>query len=51
MRSTPLSPSLPGSLWPGVIAPDKGSIYGLNRTKERLAFTVFMHLNCVFMLN
>ena len=32
MRSTPLLPSLPGPLWPGVVAPDEGSIYGLNRT-------------------
>ena len=33
MQSTPLLPSLPGPLWPGVIAPEKGPIYGLNRTK------------------
>ena len=33
MRSTPLLSSLPGPLWPGVVAPDKGLIYGLNRTK------------------
>ena len=32
MRSTPLLPSLSGSLRPGVVAPDKGHIYGLNRT-------------------
>ena len=32
MRSTPSLPSLPGPLWPGVVAPDKGLIYGLNRT-------------------
>ena len=32
MRSTSSLPSLPGPLWPGVIAPDKGPIYGLNRT-------------------
>ncbi len=51
MQSTPLLPSLPGPLWPGVVAPDKGPIYGLNRTKLSLAFTVFMHLNCVFILN
>ena len=30
---TPSLPSLPGPLWPGVVAPDKGPIYGLNRTK------------------
>ena len=35
-------PSLPGPLWPGVVAPDNGSIYGLNRTKLWfLDFTVF----------
>ena len=33
MRSTPSLPLLPGPLWPGVVAPDKGPIYGLNRTK------------------
>ena len=32
MRSIPSLPSLPGPLWPGVVAPDKGPIYGLNRT-------------------
>ena len=41
MQSTSL-PSLPGPLWPGVVAPDKGPIYGLNRTKPWfLEFTVF----------
>ena len=33
MRSTPSLPSFPGPLWPGVVAPDKGPIYGLNITK------------------
>ena len=33
MRSIPLMPSPPGPLMPGVIAPDKGPIYGLNRIK------------------
>ncbi len=28
MKSTPSLPSLPGSLWPGVVAPDKVPIYG-----------------------
>ena len=35
MQSTPSSPFLPGPLKPGVGAPDKGPIYGLNRTKLR----------------
>ena len=53
IRSTSSLPSLPGPLWPGVVAPDKSPIYGLNRTKPWfLEFTgVFWHLNCVFMLN
>ena len=51
IRSTPLLPSPPALLWPGVVAPDKGPIYRLNRSKRWLAFTVFTHLNCVFMLN
>ena len=33
MRGTPSLPSLPGPLWAGVVSPDKGPIYGLNRTK------------------
>ena len=42
MRIATSLPSLPGSLWPGVVAPDKGLIYGLNRTKPWfLDFTVF----------
>ena len=45
MQSTPLLPSLPSPLWPGVVAPDKGPIYGLNRTKP-----CFLH-NTDFMLN
>ena len=32
IRSTPLLLSLPGPLWPGVVAPDKGPISVLNRT-------------------
>ena len=50
-QSTPSLPSLPGPLWPGVVAPDKGAIYELNRTKRWLEFIVSLHLNCVFMLN
>ena len=42
MQSTPSLLSLPGLLWPAVVAPDKGPIYGLNRTKPWfLEFTVF----------
>ena len=35
MRGNPLFPSLSGQLWPGAVAPDKGSIYRSNRTKLR----------------
>ena len=42
MQSTTSLQSLPGPLWPGVVASDKGPIYGLNRTKPWfLDFTVF----------
>ena len=42
MWTTPLLPLLPCLLWPGVVAPDKSSIYGLNRTKPWfLEFTFF----------
>ena len=43
MRSTSLLPSLPGPLWPGVLAPDKGPLYGLNRTAY-LRYTEFFEL-------
>ena len=33
MQSTPSLPLLPGSLWPVMVAPDKGPIFWLNRTK------------------
>ena len=36
IQSTPSLPSLPGPLWLGVVAPDKGPIYGLNRTNRIL---------------
>ena len=43
MQITPLLPSLPGPLWPRVVAPDKGPIYGLNKTKPWfLEFTVWI---------
>ena len=67
MRSTPSLPSLPGPLWPGVVAPDWTPIYGLNRTNgilmlnwivwlnwitwNRSTIKPYLHLNCVLMLN
>ena len=47
MRSTPLLPSLPGSLWPGVVAPDKGPIYGLNRTNSILMLNWIVWVNWI----
>ena len=56
MRSTPSLPSIPGPLWPGVVAPDKGHIYELNRTKpcffhytDFFAFKlrIYAKLNCL----
>ena len=55
MWSTPSLPSLPGSLWLGVVAPGKGPIYGLNRTKPcffhytEFAFKlrIYAKLNCL----
>ena len=42
MQSTPSLLSLPDPVSPGVVAPDQGPIYGLNKTKPRfLEFTVF----------
>ena len=54
MRSIPSLPLLPGPLWPGMVAPDKGPIYGLNRTKlhtytklNYLKWNCFEILQCV----
>ena len=41
MQSTPSLPSLLGPLWLEVVVPDKGPIYGLNRTKPWFGVTVF----------
>ena len=41
MQSAPSLPLLPGPLWPGEVASDKGPIYGLNRTKPWFELTVF----------
>ena len=51
MWNTSSLASLPGPLWPRVVAPDKVPIYGLNRTKPWFGFTGFLHLNCVCILN
>ena len=51
MRCTPSLPSLPGPLWPGVVAPDKGPIYGLNRTNGILMLNGIVLYNCLNKLN
>ena len=43
MRSTPSLPLLSGPLWPGLVAPDKGPIYGLNRTNSMLNWIVWLN--------
>ena len=43
MRCTPSLSSLPGPLWTGVVAPDKGPINGLNKAKLR----TYAKLNCL----
>ena len=40
MLSTTSLPSLPGPLWPGMVAPDKAPIYVLNRTNSVLLIVV-----------
>ena len=47
LQSTPLLPLLPGPRWPGVVAPDKGPIYGLNRTKGILMLNWIVWLNWI----
>ena len=53
MRSTPSVPSLPGPLWPGVVAPDRDPIYESNRTKQSTyaKLNCLGHWNCILMLN
>ena len=58
MRSTPSFAVFPGPLWPGEIAPDKGPIYGSNRSKlrtfcstELLEIELFFYIETVLTLN
>ena len=48
MHSTSSLPWLPGPLWPGVVAPDKGPIKGLNRTKPRFQEGFFAFKLCIY---
>ena len=47
MRRTPSLSLLPGPLWPGVVAPHKRPIYGLNRTKSILMLNRIVWLNWI----
>ena len=51
MQNTPSLPSLTGPLWPAVVVPDKGPIYGFNRIKPWLLdfniFCIKVKLNCL----
>ena len=49
MRSTPSLPLLPGSLWLGVVAPDKRLIYGLNRTNIILMLNWIVWIRTVWL--
>ena len=52
MQTTPSLPSLPGPFWPGMVAPDKGPIYRLNRTKlHTYAKLNCLNKNCLSKLN
>ena len=46
MRTNPLLPSLPSSLWPGVVAPDKSPISGSNRSLT-FKLCTYAKLNCL----
>ena len=49
MWNTPLLPSLPGPLRSGVVAPDKGPIYALNRTQLWFQeVTLFAFKLCIY---
>ena len=51
MRSTPSLPSLPDSLWHGVVGPDRILSMGLIELNRGFESLLFLHLNCVFMQN
>ena len=51
MQSTPSLPSLPGPLWLGVVASDWVLSIGQIELKSDFKSLLFLHLNCVFMLN
>ena len=52
MQSTSLLLLFPGPLWPGMVAADKGPIYGLNRTKlHTYAKLNYLSIGQILMLN
>ncbi len=50
MWSTPSLLSLPGPLWPGVVAPDRVFSMGLIELHECLESLLFLHLNAYLCL-
>ena len=52
MQSTPSLPLLLGEFWHGMVAPDKGPTYGLDRTKlHTYAKLNCLNYNCLTKLN
>ena len=49
MQSTPSFPSLPGPVWPRMVAPGKGPTFGSNRTKPCFReFSVSAFKQCIY---
>ena len=51
MRNTPWLPSLPGSLYPGMVAPDRVLSMGQIKLNHGIGCLMFLHVNCIPMLN
>ena len=51
MQSTPSLPLLPGLLWTRVVAPNSVLSMGQIELNSSFESLLFLHLNCVFMVN
>ena len=51
MQNIPSLPSLLGSLWPGVVEPDRALSMGETELNYAFVSLLFFHLNSVLMLN
>ena len=49
MRCTPSLLSLPGQLWPGMVAPERVISMGQIELNSGFESLLFLYLNCVFM--